>query len=642
MSLFADARDYLHRKLQPGEPNTFVAGGGNLDDHRFANRDRERDQLEEWENAYQQGGPVSQLIDTRSYMTFGTGSEFVTEADDRTVPDPQTGDPLTVADWLNDAFPDRDNLFVTIGRDNYVYGDAFLEIVETRGNDFSHVVTVNPKTLEAQWDDRGQIRRWTQSIERQGQLFENVQTFEPDEISHIALHTIGRHPLGISLLGRNWDEVQRFAKNQEAIATALEQHAFTKWHVQVGQEGQTIDDNEMRRVRQRFKKIRNNDTYLTGRDVDINPLDTGGIGEGIANISENDLTMLAAGFGVPEEMAGLGRGSTEATAKVRLQAFERTARAEQRTLADQFVEEVVRPILEEYSPFPPDIDVTLAFGDVVSDQQAVAEWLRQFKGSYTHNEIRDKLGDGPVPDEADIDGDEVAVKEDTEAGGMGGGLFDLEGGPDTGNAQRALADGGEPWEVAFNDIIERVLWSDDTERDLFEFDPEDIPRFVKELLHDAIPTAIAESRIETLSDSQTGRLTSVLRDSLETSHGWSLDSIASNIQEMDPDLSDFEAERLGRDITSSAVDHAREAGYSERLDMDEETFYAVNPMNNRTTDACKFLVSETNPRHGGTPVLLSRYKELVQEANERDEDIDHDAREFKPHIQCRTTYVRAV
>jgi hypothetical protein len=108
------------------------------------------------------------------------------------------------------------------------------------------------------------------------------------------------------------------------------------------------------------------------------------------------LTVLAAGFGVPEEMAGIGRGSTEATAKVRLQAFERTARAEQRKMADQFIEQIARPVLKRYSPFPHDIHLDMVFEDVVSDQTATAEWLAAFADYYTVNEIREKLGDQPL------------------------------------------------------------------------------------------------------------------------------------------------------------------------------------------------------------------------------------------------------
>lgn len=628
--------DWIQRKLHPGEPNTFIEGGGTQDRFdRFSRRKRKRERLEKYERVYKQGGPVSQLIDTRALMTFGTGSEFVTQAEE-TVLDPETGDQLTVADWLDRQLPHRDNLFVTIARDNYIYGDSFQEIVRRRDNGFSHIVTVNPKTMQAEWDNQGTIREWRQVIEREGMPGKLEQTFQPEEIGHIALERLGRHPLGVSLLGRNWDEIQRFAKNQEFIHKTLERHGMRKWHVQLGREGgQPLDDNEVRRARSRFRNIKENDAVLTGRDVEINPIDeAASIGDGISNISENDLTMLAAGFGVPEEMAGLGRGSTEATAKVRLQAFERTARAEQRAMVDQFIDQVIRPVLEEFSPFPRDIDIDIQFGDVVSDQAAVSEWLRDFKASYTHNQVREKFGDGPVPEESDIDGD--APASDGEEGGMGGGLFDMQRGPDSDFRQLNSPD-IDAWEAAWETVIEHALWTDDTERQLFSgFDDQAIPGFVKDRLREAVLGGAVFSDFESVPSGAANAISVVMLDSLEEQHGWSIDSIASNLREEVPELDANEAERIARTETQALVADAREQGYREQFDIDEERFKWVGPSDGRTTEACEWIKAQI-PDEG---VHLDELKALVEGANER--FIDHAPRELTPHINCRHQFVRAV
>lgn len=636
MGLYHDFKDWASRQLQPGEPNTFVEGGGNTDTQRFQQRDRDRERLEKFEAAYEQGGPVAQLIDTRALMSFGTGSEFVTNDEERTVP--VDGEDLTVAEWLEEEFPDRDNLFVRIGRDNYVYGDALGELVETRGGDFSHVELVNPKTMDPRWDDKGEVKRWIQRIDRGGMRGELTESFDDDDIAHIALHRIGRHPMGISLLERNWDEVQRFAQNQEAVAEALQMHAFVKWHVQAGREGQTLDDRELRRVRSRFNRIRNDQTYITGADVDIEALDTGGIGEGIDNIAENDLTMLAAGFGVPEEMAGLGRGSTEATAKVRLQAFERTARAEQRTLADQFIEQVVRPVLEEYSPFPRDVDVDLRFDDVVSDQEATANWLRDFKGIYTPDEMREKLGDGPIPE--DVDEEDLGVPGDEgETPSARDGIFASEGGDEHPfrNRRALTTNAHADWEAAWHELIEHALWSDDPGRQLFGgFADEQIPEFVKQRLREVILSGgVLFSDFETVPDAARQAVQETMLDSLETRHGWSIDSIANNLQDT-VDLTQTEAERIARSETQAIVASGREAGYQERLDMEEARFDWVGPDDNRNSDACPWIKAQI-PDEG---VSMDRLKELIQEGN--DEFVKHEAREFSPHIQCRHQPVRVV
>jgi len=89
--------------------------------------------------------------------------------------------------------------------------------------------------------------------------------------------------------------------------------------------------------------------------------------------------------------------------------------------------------------------------------------------------------------------------------------------------------------------------------------------------------------------------------------------------------------------------------------VENEKFYWVGSLDDRTTDACMWLIggsdeadkiggsfSGTNPNHGGIPRSLDKLKELVQEAAKKDPDIDTDARKFTPHINCRKTYVRDV
>lgn len=631
MGLYADVRDYVSRQLQPAEPSTGIAGGGNLNQPRFINQERDREELERYEAVYRQGGPVSSIIDTRAFMFFGTGTEFTTQDDDITRPVPWADEPVTVAEWLDAQLPHRDNLLVNLGRDAYVYGDWLTETVETRGGDFDRIVTINPKTMEPLFDDSGTIRRWEQFIERGPLQGEIGETFEPEEIGHGALKTLGRHPLGISLIGRAMEQIERWQANQEAISEALQKHAFTRWHVQVQA---SVDDTELRRIRQRFHQVADYRELTTGRDIEINPLDEGGVGESITDVAEHDLRNLANALGVPPEFTGL-MTSTEALSKTNLQRLEREGRGEQRDMAAQFIREVLRNLIDEHSPFPRDIDVDMVFGDIVSDQAATAEWLQRFKGSFTHDEVRELLDAGPVPEGANIDGADPAKESGEVEPGIGG---VLSGGPDTGN--RRLGEAGHAdWEQTWHDLIEHALWTDDTERDLFEFDPEEVPDFVIEALRQAIDESLF-SDFDTIPGAARMQVREALLDSLDKQHGWSVTSIADNLQDAVSGLSDTDAERIARTETQSLVSTAREQGYRERLDPDEDQFKWQGPADHRTTEACEWLKAQTNPTHGGEPVAMDRLKELVAEANER--FVDHDGREWTPHINCRHQPIRHV
>ena len=628
------------RDLQSA-PSTSIAGGGTRDQPSFTTRERDREELDRYEAVYREGGPVAQLIDTRAFMIHGVGTEFVTEAEDQTAPVPWSDEPVTVAEWLDHALPHRDNLLVQLARDAYIYGDWLVETVgENRA--FDRVVTINPKTMEPTYDDKGTISEWRQFIKRgpRKDMEAPNSPFAPDEIGHGSLFSIGRDPLGISLVGRIMDQVERFEQNQTAIAEALDKHAFRRWHVQVQA---SVDDQELRRIRQRFHQVSDYRELTTGRDIEIEPLDEGGIGESITDITENDLMGLAAAIGVPEEMAGLGRGSTEATAKVRLQAFERTGRGEQRDMAAQFEREVLRDIVDRFSPFPADIDFSMTYGDIVSDQAAIAEWLRDFKASYTNNEIRSKLDDGPVPEEADIAGDESPVSEDQEGPG-GGGLFDgLSGG--SGNSYRAASEAApQPtaWEQAYQSLLDRA-WQAEPDRGLFEFDPEEVPEFVMENLRAAIDDSLF-SDFEQIPDQARMAVRAALLDSLEQQHGWSIRSIMDNLADNIPgEVSEQYLETVARSETQHLVSTAAEESYRERLDMDAAEFrWSGMPYDpDRSTDACQWIEAQIEQAGGG--VSMDRLKELIQEAPEHDPDLDDGmAREWSPHPQCTHRPVRVV
>ena len=61
------------------------------------------------------------------------------------------------------------------------------------------------------------------------------------------------------------------------------------------------------------------------------------------------------------------------------------------------LKDVLRTILERYSTFPNprEIDFTVRFGDVVSDQQAVADWLGTVGWAFHRDEVRELMDHQP-------------------------------------------------------------------------------------------------------------------------------------------------------------------------------------------------------------------------------------------------------
>jgi len=191
------------------------------------------------------------------------------------------------------------------------------------------------------------------------------------------------------------------------------------------------------------------------------------------------------------------------------------------------------------------------------------------------------------------------------------------------------------------DAHRHIVWApaDDVEQQAEPFFDADeaVPEFVQNLIETVIDNGALGESFETLSASARGRLANVLEENLTQPQGWSLRSLAEDLQD-EFGLTGAEAETIARSETASVMNQAREEGYRQQNDADEAVFKWLGPSDERTTEACEFLKEQTRPDHGGDPVTLDELRDLVQEANRR--FVDHEGREWLPHINCRHTYVR--
>lgn len=646
---------YLQRILKEATPKAWVEGGES-EDQQFRRRPRNYETLKKYEQVYERGGPITDLVDSRALMTYGTGIEFQTESlltDDRG---------RTVDEWLHDQFGRMlDYRNIQLGQHAYFSGNGWAEIVETRGGDFSHISPIDPTTVDPAWDDHGQLTRVDQVIVENGQA--KRQSFDPQDVAVFSFRDTPGGPLETGLVEQNWDEIQEFASNKEQRANAIELHGSPKYDISVGSEGQSIPDRIMRRIRNKFRpsKIDELTNWTHGGDIEIETLESPGF-DGMGGILETDMQLLSQGFGIPLEWTNFGADGlgTGKPAESRQTKFERQARAEQGLRAAQFLEQIVEPILKRYSPFPADVDLQMQFGDVVSDQQAVTDWLSEVEWAYHRDEVREKMGDTPWDEDSEKEAPPTIAPSAQDGGEPGGGLFASDGSnggdgdqdhhdhhdhdrhEDFSERRRALLQDsvaeGElvQEELVFEQVVEEVLWSDDTSRELFQFDPEEVPDFVVERLQEAVREGAVFDDFETIPNWAAGEVEDVMLDSLEQRHGWSIDSIAENLQSMALGLDKQDAERIARTETQALVAEAREQGYRDREDFEDLRFRWVGPSDNRTTDACSWIKDQI-PEDG---VSLEELKQLVDDAN--DQFIDHASREWTPHIGCRHQPIRSV
>lgn len=423
MSFIGDVRSLVANKARElrhrtGTPDTRVDSGGTVNSDYFTEQAISRSELREIKEVRESGGAIAQLVHAKALMQFGTGVEFQADSDE-------------VAEWLNEQFHSLDNIILQLGEDALWYPYALLEPVETMGGGFSHLEFIEPWTMEPKTDATGEIVAWEQQISADRE----TEVFDPDEIASIVLNkSNGRDRVGISEVKRAETEIEAYQKNHRAIMKAIEVAAYPHHVWQVGREGAApLDDNELRRVRSIVDDMEGDTQFVVGQDVEHSKITAADFK--FDKITEHDLRKVALALGLPLELAnvgsdGLGSGMP---ADLRLQLFERQARAHQKALANQFIEQIVIRMLRLYSPFnAEEAQPRLVFGDPVSDQDAKRKKIDAIGQDMTVNERRDAFDLAPLDDEDLGEDHQTAAKQqapdeaaDVDETGSGGiaGLF---------------------------------------------------------------------------------------------------------------------------------------------------------------------------------------------------------------------------
>ena len=346
-----------------GKPKTKIAAGGSdkdslFDDHRA----RTPEHLKKCEIVYLQGGIVGEAVDC--YPLFALSNGWRLEGEEAQVKQIQD-----FIDGLNK--PDEDagavNLDSIIWQgivDCIVYGDAFQELIANRGGEIVDVLPRLSSTFSIIYDDSGVVTGYQQKIGDTAAI-----PLKPDTVIHLCLNPMGGSLYGQSIIGRAYDDIIRDAETAESTKVAIKRHAYRKYHVQVGQPGELLDQSIINDVRSEFQKIESKNDFVTNRDVEINGLDVGGLG-GVKEYSDWTITRLCAAMGVPEEILGLGRGSTEATANVRMKSFYDKIGTIQRIVARTYEIAIFDRITGVKG------SVKLVFNDLdPQDEAAKAEWI---------------------------------------------------------------------------------------------------------------------------------------------------------------------------------------------------------------------------------------------------------------------------
>ena len=296
-------------------PQTRIVGGGS-EDNPFARLGRDdrtdpRAKIKRFMKNYRRGGPVADALDAYPLFALANGYELVCEKGSEALKD-------KVITWCDQPQVDLDSTLWDGILSAIIAGDGYQEIIQDRGGGVWGIVTRDPASFRKKYDEFGRLQYYEQVMETLG--IEKPVQIEPDRILNLILFRAPGDVYGQSIMDRAEDDINRDLDVIESITKAIHRHGTPKQQWAVGGDENRASDADLKAIRTEIQTMKAMTDFATTHDVKVNMLDTAGV-QNVDVYSNVSLQRLACALGVPEEMLGLGRGSTEATAVVRMKAF---------------------------------------------------------------------------------------------------------------------------------------------------------------------------------------------------------------------------------------------------------------------------------------------------------------------------------
>jgi hypothetical protein len=284
-----------------------------------------------------------------------------------------------------------------IVRDCCVFGDAFIEKGYGPTGKLAGLRYRDPRTFQTKIDVKGDIKEYLQTVTINSQS--KTTTLKPNEVANYQLFTDPGSPYGLALISPVKDTMKRKTIADEGIAAAIDRHGFPKYHIVVktpeGYANERPSGSDIDTVAADFRNITTKNEIVTTEWIEIHPLDSKGV-ENVEEYFNYFQASVTCGVLVPQEVLGLGSGSTEATARVRRLMFQKLVRGFQTIIAQITENEVLSELADDK------IDVRIVYPDAVpEDDKLIAESISKLMPKsdpfavFTQDEIRERFGYPP-------------------------------------------------------------------------------------------------------------------------------------------------------------------------------------------------------------------------------------------------------
>lgn len=372
-----------------GKPKTLIYTGSRKGSSFSGKGGRSLAELNRYWTYYENEGTIFAAVNSIMYNTVMVGYSVICK-------DPKAEDFLeqlcqrvSLEEALTDAM-----------KDSLVFGDAFLEKRRNGKGEVIDLYPVDPRTMQINYDQYGRTESYQQVIEGR----EQSTILKPEDIIHFKLFTSPGTPYGISIIKPNVDTIQRKVETDEALFQAIQRHGTSKIVAYVGdpKEDKLPDEEVLEAIQKKLEDISSINDFVVPHVIKLDTIDEKGV-QGVEEYYDLFQNELIIGLMCPEEALGQGKGSTEATARVKAVLYERMIKSFQRRLANTVVKHLFNEQLDKAgfndSETGEAIYSRIKFNSVTEEDEALrAKWwsniIRGFRGEIpmTGNEFRYHMG----------------------------------------------------------------------------------------------------------------------------------------------------------------------------------------------------------------------------------------------------------
>jgi hypothetical protein len=352
---------------EAGNPKTIIGTGKSKGGISMGSSTRNEQSLKNFWKYYEGEGTVFASINTTAWNSVMVGFVLVS-ADEQAK--------LLIQNALE--IMDIDAILLDSVVYGLIFGDSFIEKVKS-GNNIVKLKTVDPITMQINTDEHGEILDYQQKI--QGKL---LPSLNKEDIVHFRFFPKPDGPYGISLISPSKDTIDRKLTTDDSIAKAIARHGTPKYVVKVGDAEHIPPDSAFANIKSTLEDIEAINEFIIPGMIDIQTIDESGI-QSVKEYYDYFQTQLIVGLLCPEEALGQGKGSTEATARVKEIMYERFIKAIQHKITTMVRLEIINPIL--LANGKEENIVYMRFNSVTDADEAVkAKWLGNLLRGFPEGE----------------------------------------------------------------------------------------------------------------------------------------------------------------------------------------------------------------------------------------------------------------